>query len=128
MLNHSISNLFNIIKTKKQNNIQVFNVHYSKKNLDFITVLFKEGYIRGYFIKNKDKIKNIVVLLKLDNDFFFDLNKDKYKKNKNFIKHRDLMKQYTGFSLNIVSSTKGIMTNVDALKFGLGGIILININ
>lgn len=128
MLNHSISNLFNIIKTKKQNNIHVFNVHYSKKNLDFITVLFKEGYIRGYFIKNKDKIKNIVVLLKLDNDFFFDLNKDKYKKNKNFIKHRDLMKQYTGFSLNIVSSTKGIMTNVDALKFGLGGIILININ
>ena len=57
MFNHTITNLFSVIKINKQNNVHQFCVSYSKKYLDFTAILFKEGYIRGYFIKNKGKIK-----------------------------------------------------------------------
>ena len=60
-----ILNLSNSFKTSKQNKLPIVETKFSKKNLNIICVLLKEGLIRGYFLKNNH---TICILLKYVDD------------------------------------------------------------
>lgn len=128
MYNNSLLNLCNIIKTNKQNKCSIVRIKFSKKCVEVLSILLKEGFIRGYFLDLSNNTKTICILLKYMNDNnFFKFKKISVVKYKTYFTNEDLKSQSTGFNFYIVSTQKGIMSNTDAIKLGLGGFILINI-
>ena len=53
MSNKLLLNLSNSIKTSKQSKLPIIEIKFSKKMFSVVSVLLKEGLIRGYFLKNK---------------------------------------------------------------------------
>ena len=128
MPNNSLLNLCNTIRTNKQNKCCIVKTKFSKKCIEVLSVLLKEGYIRGYFLDVSNNTKMICILLKYMNDNdLFKFKKISAVKYKTYFTNSDLKNQSLGFNLSIISTQKGIMSNADAIKLGLGGFILINI-
>ena len=49
----SFLNLQNILKVSKQTKPSIVKIKFSKKSLEILSVLLKEGFIRGYFLEDK---------------------------------------------------------------------------
>jgi ribosomal protein S8 len=119
-----ILNLSNSFKTSKQNKLPIVETKFSKKNLNIICVLLKEGLIRGYFLKSNH---TICVLLK----YVDDENITNFKNvsivnqraycDKNFVKNN-----FMSFNCSIISTRKGILFHRDAQNYRLGGFPLLN--
>ena len=123
-----LNNLLNLIKVYSQKKIAILKIKFFKRCTSVLDKLFKEGFIRGYFVEMKQSNKSIYVLLKYINDDNLlllkrtsSINYQKYYSNK-------LLKNYSiGFNFLIVSTKKGIISGSDAAKLNLGGFPLINI-
>jgi len=118
-----MSNLANLISglrngslAKKAKIIQ----QYSKKNINILNILIKEGFIKNYIIEEK----KIIIFLKYKNNKSI-IKEIIYIKNKEkniYIKNKDLYKIKSKFFL--LSTTKGILTVMEAKKLNIGGKLL----
>ena len=122
--NH-LSNLCHNIKTSDKNNNLTVKVMFSKKSLDILSILLKEGFIRGYFV---DK-NMIVILLKFINDkkMFGSIKQSSKFKYNIYSSNSELRKDFNGFNISILSTKKGVMSNKEAINSKLGGFHLIDI-
>lgn len=99
---------------------------YSKLNLEVGKVLIKEGFLESVKEEKKENKKNIMAILKFEKrlpilDGTQIISKPSlriYKTSKN------ISSQRRGNRVFILSTNKGIMTNKEAAKKGLGGEIL----
>ena len=128
MCSNSLLNLCNTIRTNKQNKCSIVKTKFSKKCVEVLSVLLKEGYVRGYFLEVSNNTKTICILLKYINDNdLLRFKKISVVKYKTYFSNNDLKNQSIGFNLSVISTQKGIMASTDAIKLGLGGFVLINI-
>lgn len=122
-----IANLSSNIYNNQQKYKHFFKCSISKFTIEIATVLFKENFIRGFFVKKNNHKAYMYMLLKYGH------------KSKKFIKISRISKRFStknvnqiskyknGLGLYIVSTSKGLMTNFKATKLKLGGSLIIKI-
>ena len=124
MITDTLSNLFSKIKNgylAKKSKIIHQN---SKQNINILTIFLKEGFIKTYKINSKNQLdiylkykKNIAVISEI---------KRLSKPGKRlYITNKDLYKKKSGFY--IISTSVGILTNLQAKKLNVGGELICKI-
>lgn len=128
ILSNMLSKIWNALLVKKLT-IEIINTKFCQK---ILYILYKLGYIRGYFIKNK---KYILVYLKYkENKSIIRYIKristpgnKKYLNKKNYLKYKNKkFKTLNGFF--ILSTNKGIIIDKEINLKNVGGEILFYIN
>ncbi|RJP46060.1 MAG: 30S ribosomal protein S8 [Armatimonadetes bacterium] len=98
---------------------------YSKLSLAICELLKKEGFIAGYTMEKRQ----IVIALKYDNrqSAMTDVKRVSKPGRRVYKGKKGLPRVYEGFGIAIVSTPKGIMTDKQARKEGVGGEIMAHI-
>ena len=99
----------------------------SNEKLAITKILLEEGYIRGYEEKEEGTHKNILVTLKYDEtgDSVIQGLKRISKPGLRIYAQKDkLPKVISGLGIAIISTNKGIVTDKEARKLGVGGEVL----
>lgn len=124
-----VVNHVNILLSRKQKCVQII---LTKKTLRLIRVFYKNAVIKNYIIVEKT-IKNKKTKFIRFTGLFFK-NESYYKgirlvstpskKHTISLKGLNLLKKISGTSLIILETSRGIISHIDALKLGVGGLIL----
>ena len=99
----------------------------SNEKLSITKILLDEGYIRGYEEKTEGNHKNILVSLKYDEtgDSVIQGLKRISKPGLRIYAQKDkLPRVISGLGIAIISTNKGIVTDKEARKLGVGGEVL----
>lgn len=103
------------------------DIPYSVIKAEMADILFEEGYIKNREIVEDGKYKNIRVWLK------YDVNKQRVISGlkriskpglRVYTNHNDLPKVLGGLGTAIISTSKGVLTDKQARKEGIGGEVL----
>ena len=122
-----ISDLLTRIRNAQNALIREISVSASKLKIAIAKVLKEEGYIRDYRITNEHPSKPMLeIALKYDNN-----NKpviDKIKRisrpGLRIYKPTAELDRVSGFGIQVISTSQGVMTDSQARKLGIGGEIL----
>jgi small subunit ribosomal protein S8 len=124
IITSNVSNLFSKIVNGSLVGKFFIKIQKSKKLVEILNILNKEGYIKGFevkqdiliiflkYIQNKPVITKITSISKPGKRF--------YVKNKNVFKLQG--------NLYILSTSKGLLTNVEAKKINIGGELICQIH
>lgn len=99
----------------------------SNEKLSITKILLEEGYIRAYEEKTEGNHKNILVSLKYDEtgDSVIQGLKRISKPGLRIYAQKDkLPRVISGLGIAIISTNKGIVTDKEARKLGVGGEVL----
>lgn len=124
MSNKLLLNLSNSFKTSKQSKLPIIEIKFSKKILNVLSVLLKEGLIRGYFLKTRYVICILLKYVDDENIVNFkniSLERQKVYSTNNFVKY-----EFMGFNSSIFSTKKGVLSHKEALNHRMGGFLLLN--
>lgn len=124
-----LSNMVSIIKTGYNLKLSKVEIANSSVCVNVLLLLYKLGYIKGYFVKDK---KKVIIFLKYINNKPCIRNIYRVstpgrrvyltiKKLKENIKRKN-----NGFY--IFSTNKGLLTDEEVLAFNLGGEVLLKVN
>jgi len=125
-----ISDMFTRIRNGLGVGIDIVEVPYSSLKERITKILHEEGFIEGYKIGVSDSFKSIFVHLKYRNDKKPIINQIKRISKPGcrvYMGKEEIPFVRNGFGIAIVSTSKGVMTNVKAKKAGLGGELLATI-
>jgi small subunit ribosomal protein S8 len=128
MVNNSLNFMFSLINNASVCNKGDIRVPNTKKNLRVLSVLYREGLIRGFVIEN---VKNIIVHIKFTGSV-----------NKPVIRHiqsistngrpfwanvKTLSKLAHTNEIFLITTAKGVLTLSEALLHNVGGFIFCKI-
>lgn len=102
----------------------------SKMKINIVKVLKFEGYIRNYKIVKESKQDIVVIYLKYNEDkspVIEGLNKISKPSCRIYSRCKKIPKVLNGLGINIISTSKGVMTDREARKMGLGGEIICSV-
>ncbi len=115
----TLSNFFSKIKNGYLANKSIIIQQKTKQIIKFLNIFIKEGLIKSYKISNENN-NLIQIFLKYNNNSIFKNLKRISKPGKRvFIKNKDLFKIKKG--LYIISTSKGLLTHIQAKKKNVGG-------
>jgi ribosomal protein S8 len=124
MSENSLLTLLKGFKSKIKNKIPLIKTKLSKKNINVVSVLLKEGLIRGYFIKNN---YFIYILLKYqDGDSITEFKSISSVKKKVYYDKICVKNSFMCYNSSILFTKKGIISHKDAVKNSLGGFHLVS--
>ena len=118
-----LTRMRNALQAKHKN----VSVPTSKMKLAIVELLQKEGYIASYKVEGEGVKANIVI------DFKFGPNNEKVIQGlkriskpglRIYANSEDLPSVLNGLGIAIISTNKGLMTDRDARKQGIGGEVL----
>ena len=125
--NDALSDMLARIKNAHRARKSVTSCYKSKLNLNVLNVLKDEGYIRDFKdIEIRKGINNIQINLKYYNGSPVIKNIKRISKPgiRVYSKISDLPKIYGGLGISILSTPKGVMSDIEARKNNVGGEIL----
>jgi small subunit ribosomal protein S8 len=118
IITDTLSNLFSKIKNgclaKKSKIVQ----QNSKQSINILNILIKEGFIKGYKINSKNQL-DIYLKYKKNKAVITEIKRLSKPGKRLYITNKDLYKKKTGFY--IISSSSGILTDLQAKKLNVGG-------
>ena len=118
--------------TRIRNASQVYKqeviLPYSKMKMSIAQILVRAGYL-AKAEEGKEKLPSIILTLKYDNGLPAVRNLKRISKPgaRCYVKKGELGKVLNGFGLAILSTPKGILTDNEARKAGVGGELLCEI-
>ena len=124
IITDTLSNLFSKIKNGYLSNKSKITHQKSKQIINILNIFIREGFIKTYKINSKNQLdiylkykKNIAVISEI---------KRLSKPGKRlYITNKDLYKKKSGFY--IISTSVGILTNLQAKKLNVGGELICKI-
>lgn len=133
-----IANLCNVLSNGQRAHKTYVSVPYAKNSWILLHLLYSHGIIAGMGLRKavltnhptvptKKQRMRIVVVLQHEahhTPFMFSLVRVSSPKKRVYMKVHELRNTASGFGFRIVSTTKGIMAEHDALQANLGGEIL----
>tara|TARA_B100002051_G_C16277380_1_gene411817 strand:- start:123 stop:521 length:399 start_codon:yes stop_codon:yes gene_type:complete len=125
--NDSLSDMLARIKNAHQARKSFTSCFKSKLNINVLSVLKEEGYIRDYKdIEVRKGINSIQIDLKYYNGIpvIKKINRVSKPGIRVYSKITDLSKPYGGLGISILSTPKGVMSDQQARKNNVGGEIL----
>ena len=124
IITDTFSNLFSKIKNgylaKKSKIVQ----QKSKQNINILNILIKEGFIKSYKINSKNQL-DIYLKYKKDKAVINKINRLSKPGKRLYIMNKDLYKKKTG--LYIISTSIGLLTDLQAKKLNVGGELICQI-
>lgn len=124
MITDTLSNLFSKIKNgylAKKSKIIHQN---SKQNINILTIFLKEGFIKTYKINSKNQL-DIYLKYKNNTAVISEIKRLSKPGKRLYITNKDLYKKKSGFY--IISTSVGILTNLQAKKLNVGGELICKI-
>jgi len=125
-LSDPIGDMLARIKNSQVRNYKKVQLPSSKFKVKIIEVLKSEGYIIDFKVDNDEKKPNLEINLKynLGNPVISNIERISKPGRRIFSSAESLPKINNGLGIAIVSTPKGVMTDVDARKQKIGGEII----
>nr|YP_010117930.1 ribosomal protein S8 [Phytophthora cocois]QPN53902.1 ribosomal protein S8 [Phytophthora cocois]QTV76681.1 ribosomal protein S8 [Phytophthora cocois] len=124
IITDTLSNLFSKIKNgylaKKSKIVQ----QKSKQSINILNILVKEGFIKSYKINSKNQL-NIYLKYRKNKAVITEIKRLSKPGKRLYITNKDLYKKKTGFY--IISTSMGILTDLQAKKLNVGGELICKI-
>ena len=130
MLNDLISDGLTRIRNAAMRRLETTKLLHSNVVEATLSILAAKGYIESYNVIEEDKKKFINVVLKYDEHGRSVINELKRVSSpgRRVYKGKDEIKRFkNGYGTIIVSTSKGVLSNEDAHKAGVGGEILCSV-
>ncbi len=122
-----IADLLTRIRNGLQAGHESVTVPHSKLRVEVVRILRDEGYLLGYSISEKEPFSEISVVLKYGKDrrpVVRSLQKVSNPGRRVYAGHNEIPEVLGGMGVNILSTSRGVMTGKQARKEGVGGEIL----
>jgi len=122
-----IGDMLTRIRNGQMRSLNKINIPFSNFRLKILEVLKKEGYIIDFNINNgKQKIKFLSVDLKYyeGQPVIKEIKRISKPGRRVYSKSTSIPKVLNGLGLAILSTSKGVMSDTDAVKNNLGGEII----
>ena len=124
IITDTLSNLFSKIKNgylaKKSKIVQ----QKSKQSINILNILVKEGFIKSYKINSKNQL-DIYLKYKKNKAVIVEIKSLSKPGKRLYITNKDLYKNKKGFY--IISTSIGILTDLQAKKLNVGGELICKI-
>nr|YP_010394412.1 ribosomal protein S8 [Phytophthora lateralis]DAZ88420.1 TPA_asm: ribosomal protein S8 [Phytophthora lateralis]DAZ88853.1 TPA_asm: ribosomal protein S8 [Phytophthora lateralis] len=124
IITDTLSNLFSKIKNgylvKKSKIVQ----QKSKQSINILNILVKEGFIKSYKINSKNQL-NIYLKYKKDKAVITEIKRLSKPGKRLYITNKNLYQKKVGFY--IISTSMGILTDLQAKKLNVGGELICKI-
>lgn len=130
MLNDLISDGLTRIRNAAMRRLETTKLLHSNVVEATLSILAAKGYIESYNVVEEDKKKFINVVLKYDEHGRSVINELKRVSSpgRRVYKGKDGIKRFkNGYGTIIVSTSKGVLSNEEAHKAGVGGEILCSV-
>ena len=130
MLNDLITDGLTRIRHAAMRRLETTKLLHSNVVEATLSILAAKGYIESYNVVEEDKKKFINVVLKYDEHGRSVINELKRVSSpgRRVYKGKDEIKRFkNGYGTIIVSTSKGVLSNEDAHKAGVGGEILCSV-
>ena len=122
-----IGDMLTRIRNGQMRSLNKINIPFSNFRIKILEVLKKEGYIIDFYLdENKDKIKSILVVLKYyeGEPVIKEIKRVSKPGRRVYSRAVSIPKIKNGLGLAILSTSKGVMSDSDAIKNNLGGEII----
>jgi len=122
-----IGDMLTRIRNGQMRSLNKINIPFSNFRLKILEVLKQEGYILNYFIEKKEKNKKN---LKVDLKYYEgapvikEIKRISKPGRRVYSRATSIPKIQNGLGLAIVSTPKGVMSDIEARKNNLGGEII----
>ena len=126
-INDPIADMLTRIRNALMVSYETVDIPRSKIKIEIAKILKAEGLIRNYKITTSRRLGKIRVFLKYDesgNAAIAGLKRVSKPSCRIYSKSDQIPEVLNGFGLNILSTSKGIMTDKEAKETGVGGEIL----
>lgn len=124
IITDTLSNLFSKINngylSKKTKIVQ----HNSKQSINILNILIKEGFIKSYKLTQQNQL-NIYLKYKQNHPIINQIKRLSKPSRRIYFKNKDLYKKMNGFY--ILSTSIGILTDMQAKKLNVGGEVICKI-
>ena len=125
-----IADMLTRIRNSLMVSYDTVEIPISKLKINIAKVLRSEGFIRNYKIISDQQNRNIKIFLKYDSDgesVIGGLKRVSKPGCRIYTKGDRIPKVLNGLGVSILSTSKGVMTDRQASKMGIGGEILCSI-
>ncbi|UDG80487.1 30S ribosomal protein S8 [Candidatus Annandia pinicola] len=121
-----ISDMINHIRNSQIVKKKKITMYSSKLKNSISKILKEEGYIEDFNIINKNKKKILEIKLRYfkNKSVIYNINRVSKPSLRIYKNKNNLPKIIAGLGIAIVSTSKGLMTDHNARKYGLGGEII----
>ena len=122
-----VGDMLTRIRNGQMRSLNKIDIPFSKFRLKILEVLKKEGYIIDFFIdEKKDKSKSILVVLKYyeGQPVIKEIKRVSKPGRRVYSRAISIPKVKNGLGLAILSTSKGVMSDAEAIKNNLGGEII----
>ena len=129
-MNINLINLLSKLKNASFSKKEQISVVYNSLCLDVVRLLYKEGFIQSFFVKQTQfssgkKLKIFITLRYFNNKSVFKNLKIFSKPSKiNFLNTKDLAKVTNKKFILFLSTSQGLLTNTECKKKNIGGKLL----
>jgi small subunit ribosomal protein S8 len=124
----TIANMLTKIRNAQLAGHREVEIPASKLKLALANILEKEGFVGKVFKEKKGSLENIKIHLKYfnisdikKNPTITEIKKISKAGQRIYIKNKDIKSIKNRFGIGIISTPKGLMTDFEAKKQGLGG-------
>ena len=122
-----IGDMLTRIRNGQMRSLNKIEIPFSKFRFKILEVLKKEGYIIDFYLEeNKDKMKSILVVLKYyeGQPVIREIKRISKPGRRVYSRADSIPRVHSGLGLAIVSTSKGVMSDSDAIKNNLGGEVI----
>ena len=121
-----VGDMFTRIRNGQMRTLKSVNVPLSKFRLQILEILKSEGYIIDYEVKSNHNKTNLQISLKYSsgNPVISSIERVSKPGRRIFSSAESLPKVNNGLGIAIISTPKGVMTDIDARKQKVGGEII----
>ena len=122
-----IGDMLTRIRNGQMRSLNKINIPFSNFRFKILEVLKKEGYIIDFYLdENKEKIKSIIVVLKYyeGQPVIKEIKRVSKPGRRVYSRAMSIPKVKNALGLAILSTSKGIMSDAEAIKNNLGGEII----
>ncbi|MDV3196246.1 MAG: 30S ribosomal protein S8 [Candidatus Phytoplasma stylosanthis] len=120
MITNPIADLLTRIRNANLMNHEKVSVSISKFKIKILEVIKREGFIKDFWLNESKKI--ITIYLKYSSD------KKRailgLKRVSKYVTVNKIPRVYNGLGIALISTSKGILTDYEALSYNLGGEVL----
>jgi small subunit ribosomal protein S8 len=124
IITDTLSNLFSKIKNGYLSKKSKITQQYSKQSINILNILVKEGFIKSYKINSNNQL-DIYLKYKKNKAVISEITRLSKPGKRLYIKNKDLYIKKKGFY--IISTSIGILTDLQAKKLNVGGELICKI-
>ena len=124
-----IGDMFTRIRNGQLRSLRFVNIPASKFRLKILEVLKAEGYIKNIFVEEEKNKRNLKVDLKYyeGTPVIKEIKRVSKPGRRVYSRASSIPKIQNGLGLSILSTSKGVMSDIEARKNNLGGEIICRI-